>query len=403
MSTDCPAGIDWSSYQYSEPEHNQDPFPVYDAMLKQRIVRSDVWDGYWILSTHDDVYEAYRTPEIFSSYPNNVPAAEGGGLGASGKLIPLEIDPPEHAFYRRILAEPFGPREVARYGPWMRQRCDELLEPIVEKGRCEFMSEFATTLPGELWCKLMDVPTEDALPATDWATKIMHGDPTQPDGGMDVRIAAMTAAYTYLKALVDARRRNPGDDVVTYLLNAQGAGGRQLTEPEVLNTAMFLLMAGLDTTRGVLGDMVWRLSTRPDLRRRLATDPLVSRAAMEELTRLAAPISPGRTLTRDVEIGGVRMGNGDRVLLMTAAACRDPRAYDDPHNADFDRTGTRHLSFGAGPHRCVGSHLARLELQIALEQIHQKMPDYSIDPDHPVRWIPAPIRAIEELHLIIGP
>jgi|SRR5581483_9118076 len=411
MTETAMTGTDWSSYEYNEAEQDQNPYPGYDAMLAAGPVWSDRLGGYWSLSRYEHVLYAYQHPEIFSSYPNYIPAPEGseGGTGAIGKLIPVEIDPPDHAVYRQLMAPPFSPREVAKYEPWLRARCDELLDPIIERGTCEFMSEFATPLPAQLWCRMMEVPISDATDALHWAAQVNHGDPSAPDGGLSVRMEGAQSAYGYLAALLAKRRAEPGDDLISLLARAQfphdageGDTDRPLSDMEILNASFFVLLAGLDTTRGVLGEMMWQLARSPDLRHRLADEPEISTNAIEELTRLASPIAPGRTLTRDIELSGVTMRKGDRVLLITGAAARDPRRYDDPHQVDFDRTAIRHLAFGAGPHRCTGAHVARLELRIALEQIHRRMPDYTLAGGQSVRWMPKPIRGIEYLHLQIG-
>lgn len=294
--TTCPVtGVPWSQFRYSATEIGNNPEPVCDALLKAGPVHSDVWEGYWVLSRYDDIVFAYQNPEIFSSFPNNIPAPAGsdGGLGAVGKLIPIEIDQPDHAGYRRILAGPFSPPSVAKYGPWVRTRCAELLRPIIERGGGEFMAEFATQLPGELWCKLMDVPNEDAPQALKWADAIMHGDPTAADSGLVVRQEAGQAVYAYLDEILAQRKQNPGDDIVSYLLKSKFEGERDLDDMEILNTCFFLLMAGLDTTRGVLGCMISHLAQKPADRHSLAAGPEVERGEVGGLAPAPHPAVAG--------------------------------------------------------------------------------------------------------------
>lgn len=401
----CPVtGVPWSEFRYNSPEVGQNPELVCDALLEAGPVRSEAWDGYWILSRYDDVMHVYQNPEIFSSFPNSIPAPDGsdGGLGAVGKLIPIEIDPPDHASYRRILAPPFSPSTVNNYAPWVRTRCEELVRAFIERGGGDFMEDFATPLPGELWCKLMNVPTEDAPKALKWADDIMHGDPTAADSGLAIRQQAGMEVYVYLTAVMEERRKNPGDDIVSLLLSAKFDGGRDLDDMEILNTCFFLLMAGLDTTRGVLGSMISYLAVNPDKRRELSAGPGITREALEELLRIASPIGPGRTLTQDAEVGGVQMRKGEHVLLMTHAAGRDPRMFEAPDMVDFTRKRNRHMAFGAGIHRCTGSHLARMELKIALEVIHELMPDYYLKPGAELKWAPFPVRGLDELHIVVG-
>jgi cytochrome P450 len=375
-------------------------------MLNAGVVRSEAWHGFWILSSYEHVLYAYQNPEIFTSYPNNIPAAasteEGSGLGSVGRLIPIEIDLPDHTGYRRILAEPFSPASVKKYEPFVRERSAELLGPILERGRGEFISEFTTQLPSEIWCKLMGVPTSDAVAAVDWAFKIFHGDPTAVDTGMEVRAQAGMEIYAYLNGLIEERKTNPGDDLLSYLMASSFNNERELRLDELLNTSFFILGAGLDTTKGQLGFAMHYLASHPDQRRRIIEDPAGIQTAVEELLRVHAPVTPGRTLSRDIEIGGVQMRKGDYVLLVPPAACLDPDAFPEPDTVDLRRTPNRHLAFGAGIHRCTGSHLARMTLRVALEVIHQQMPDYHLDPDQETTFAPYPVRGVEQLHLVVG-
>ncbi len=400
------ADIDWATFRYNDPAHSTAPEPVCRAMLDSGVVHSDVWDGYWILSSYDDVMHAYQSPRTFSSYPNNIPAAEstedGSGLGAVGKLIPIEIDLPDHTNYRRILAPPFNPSSVAALEPFVRTRSTELLAPIVKRGHCEFISEFASQLPAEIWCHMMGVPISDAAAAVAWADVIFHGDPTAPDTGMELRAKAGMEIYAYLNGLVEERKKNPGDDLLSYLMDASFDAERKLDELEILNTAFFILAAGLDTTKGQLGFTARYLASHPEQRRRIVADPSIARTAVEELLRAFAPVTPGRTLTKDVEIGGVTMRKGEHVLLVPPAACRDAAVFPDPDTIDLTRKPNRHLAFGAGIHRCTGSHLARMTLRVAMEVIHERMPDYRLAPDKETVFAPYPVRGIEELHLVVG-
>lgn len=398
--------IDWANFRYSDPGYGKEPEPVCKAMLDAGVVRSEVWDGYWILSSYEHVLHAYQTPEIYTSYPNHIPAAasteEGSGLGSVGRLIPIEIDLPDHTGYRRILAEPFSPATVRKYEPFVRERTAELLGPILERGGGELISEFTTPLPSEIWCKLMGVPTSDAEAAVKWAFTIFHGDPDSPDGGMEVRAKAGFEIYAYLNGLVEERKRNPGDDLLSYLMSVRFNGDRELRLDEILNASFFILGAGLDTTKGQLGFALHYLANHPEQRRKLVENPSIMHTAVEELLRIHAPVTPGRTLSEDVEIGGVTMRKGQHVLLVPPASNFDPDAFPDPDTVDLTRNPNRHLAFGAGIHRCTGSHLARLTLRTAMEVLHDLMPDYHLDPDREVVFAPYPVRGVEELHLRVG-
>lgn len=400
------AEIDWASFRHSDPVYSADPTPVCKAMLDAGVVRSDAWHGFWILSSYEHVLYAYQNPEIFTSYPNNIPAAdpdaEGSGLGSVGRLIPIEIDLPDHTGYRRILADPFSPAAVAKFEPFVRERTAELVAPILERGHGEFISEFTAQLPSEIWCKMMGVPISDATNALDWAYKIFHGDPSAEDTGMEIRAQAGMEIYMYLGGLVEERKQNPGDDLISYLLASSFNNERELSLEEILNTAFFILGAGLDTTKGQLGFAMLYMASHPEERRRIVEDPSIIRLAIEELLRAHAPVTPGRTLSEDIEIGGVKMRKGEHVLLVPPAANLDTDAFPDPDTIDLTRQPNRHLAFGAGIHRCTGSHLARMTLRAAMEEIHRLMPEYHLDPSKQTAYAPWPVRGVEELHLVVG-
>lgn len=392
-----------SRFRYDDPSLNDDPYGSYRRLRETSPIGwSEVWGGHWVLSRYEDLHAVMHRPDVFSSYPSLVPSPEDADSTLSiGPVIPLETDPPDHTNYRQVLAPLFGPVEVRKHEEWMRRRSIELIESIVAKGHGEFIAEFAQPLPTGLFCRLMNFPLADASRFLDWTQRIIFGDPTAPDSGMEIREAAGLEMFEYLAVALEERTDDPGEDLMSQLIGAPFDQHRELTELEVLNICALLLFASLDTTKSVLGNSVAFLAEHPEYRSQLVADPGLIPSAIEELIRYESPIAAGRTLTQDFEYKGCQLRRGDRVLILMGSAGRDPEEFPDPDVVDFGRTPNRHLGFGTGPHRCLGSHLARLELRVALEEIHRLMPDYCVTPGERVERHAAQVRGVDRLPITV--
>lgn len=389
-----------AQFDMGAPEWADDPYPVYERFRREcPVAHSDVYEGYWILSRYEDVHFACQHPEIFSSYPNPIPA----NLGATGPLIPLEVDPPDHAKYRQILAPLFAPARIDALEADVRATVNELIDRFVALGRCEFVSELAKPLPSIMFLRLMGWPQEDAGLFLEWTDKIVHGVPGDPEASQRVREECGLALYTYFAEILDARTEERQDDIVSILLDANFGGERPLNQFEILDIIFLLLIAGLDTTTSTLANAMVFLAEHPDHRQEIVSDPSIIPHAVEELLRLESPIGPGRRLTQDFTMHGVDMKKDDRVLLLMGATGRDDAEFPKADEVDFSRYPNRHLAFGGGAHRCLGSYLGRLELRVALEEIHRRFPDYRMVPGtRPVRRL-SNVRGTDELHLEFTP
>lgn len=397
---DRPIGDIAAAFDMGDPKWADDPYPVY-ARLRDEcpVAHSDVYGGYWILSRYDDVHFACQHPEIFSSYPNPIPAS----LGATGPLIPLEIDPPDHAKYRQILAPLFAPARIDALEPDVRLTINELLDAFAARGRCEFVSELAKPLPSIMFLRMMGWPQQDAGIFLEWTDKIVHGVPGDPEASQQVREECGMALYAYFAEILDARTEERQDDIVSILLDASFGGERPLNQFEILDIIFLLLIAGLDTTTSTLANAMVFLAEHPDHRQQIIDDPAIIPHAVEELLRLESPIGPGRRLTQDFTMHGIEMKKDDRVLLLMGATGRDATEFPDADEVKFSRYPNRHLAFGGGAHRCLGSYLGRLELRVALEEIHLRIPDYRIVPGtRPVRRL-SNVRGTDELQLEFTP
>lgn len=376
------AGIeDIENFHYWDAQWQQDPHPLYDRIRKEApVAHSNRYGGFWMLSKHDDVLQAYTDPGLFSSWPNNIPA---GGIGQARPVIPSEIDPPDHTHYRKIFAPLFTNARLKALEPSIRQAMRELIAPVVERGETEFVSEVGQMLPAQVFLKIMGWPLEDARMFLDWAHTLLAGIPgADEETSNAARAETAGKVYGYFGAEIAKRRANgpetgPDADFTDTLLTANFAGERPLTDDEILDCIFILLLAGLDTTAGVLSAAIEHLAIDEADRKDLLAHPEIVDTAVEEFVRWNAPVAPGRRLTRDTTIRGVEMKEGDRIMLLTGSACRDEEYFGEPA-VDLRRSPNHHMGFGAGAHRCLGTNLARLMLRIALQEWHDQIPNYHI-------------------------
>jgi cytochrome P450 len=251
-----------------------------------------------------------------------------------------------------------------------------------------------------IFVPLMGLPESDLGTFLGWKDKILHT--TDPAQRAEVFATVNAELQAYFTAVFHDRRRraDPGDDVIGQLAQARFDGGRPLTLQEFVGMACLLWGAGLDTVTAQLSLAVHHLATHPELRDQLAADPALIPTAIEELMRFDSLVNDCRKATADIEIGGKTIKAGDMVMVMYGAAGRDPEQFPDPYRIDFRRYPNRHFGFGGGIHRCAGSHLARAELRVAMEEIHRRMPRYALDPDQPVERHFGYVRGLDSLHLV---
>jgi cytochrome P450 len=316
-----------------------------------------------------------------SSYPNNrVPHG-------FGKFIPLEYDPPVHTVFRHALQPLFNPNRMNALEPRIRSIMTELIDGFAARGSAEFISEFAHELPARVFLALMGWPLEDAPMFTEATDTTLHGIPgASEEESLAARAEAAGRMMSYFAAVVADRRSGSADasDVTASIINSDieiDGELRQFTDDELCNIFMLLLIAGLHTTQGSLAWGIMHLGAHPQQRATLVADPSLIPGAVEEVLRMEAAVSAGRSVVHDTELGGVRLRAGDQLLVILAGANRDGREFDNPDNVEVTRTPNRHLSFGTGPHRCLGSHLARVVLRIAFEELLRRLPDIEPDPE----------------------
>ncbi|OBJ38363.1 cytochrome [Mycobacterium colombiense] len=357
---------------------------VAELNAKGPVVFSPAYGGHWIVTGYDEIQRVLTDPVTFSSYPNNLVTPL-----EFGKFIPLEMDPPEHTAYRHVLQPLFSPQRMKKLSDDVRSVVNELIDGFAARGQAEFVSEFAHELPARVFLALMDWPLEDAALFSDATDVVLFGVPGgTEEESQQARIMSGMSVAGYFSKVIEERRGKPGDDVTSTLINTElelPDGTRTLEDQELILMFFLLLMGGLHTVQGSLAWAILHLSNNPAQRDKIIEDPTTIPKAVEEILRMEAAVSAGRRATRDVELGGVSISEGDQLLLILSSANRDSRAFPNPSEFNVDRFPNRHLSFGAGVHRCLGSHLGRLELSIALEELHRRIPDYRlVESDPPV-------------------
>lgn len=358
---------------------------VAELAGKGPVVYSTAHGGHWIVTRYKEIHEVLRDAETFSSYPNNLVTGPGG----MGKFIPIELDPPEHTGYRTALQPLFSPNRMKALTAQIRSVINDLLDGFASKGESEFIADFAHELPTRVFLALMDWPIEDAPLFTEATDVVLVGKPgASEEESQQARAVAGMQMLGYFQKMVDDRRANPGDDITSVLIHTEVEledGKRLLTDEELNRMFFLLLIAGLHTVQGSLAWSIIHLVNNPDQRDALINDDALIPTAVEEILRIEAAVVPGRCATRDVELGGVQIKKGDQLILMLCSANRDPSEFEEPDDLDLERHPNRHLSFGSGAHRCIGSHLARIELSLALEELHKRIPDYDlVDSDPPL-------------------
>ncbi len=343
-----------------------------------------------------EVEYALQHPEEFSS------AMEAVDLGQSVPLIPLQVDPPDHVKFRKLLDPIFAPRQMNRLEPDIVRLVNELIDGFIDRGHCDLSSELAMPLPSSVFLRLVGLPLSELDLFLSMKDGILRPGGADLDEIRKNQRASAQEIERYFAEAVEDRRRRPQDDLLTMFLQAD-VDGKRLTVDEILGICFLFILAGLDTVTDSLECFFAYLAQHPEQRDRIVADDGVIAPAVEELLRWETPVTTvPRMATADLELGGCPLRQGDHVGISIGAANTDERAIPDADVVDLARSPNKHLAFGGGIHRCLGSHLARLELRTTLREWHRRIPVYSLAEGAELHYQPG-LRQIDVLPLVFGP
>lgn len=341
----------------------------------REVLWTDRNGGHWIVIKAADIRSGLTDPTEFDSHSRGVKLTYVSGRES---MVPIELDGQEHADFRRVLNPLFAPARVRLLEADVRRIANELLDPIVASGRCEVVSEFARPLASSLFLSLVDWPLDDRQQLEEWVEHELNGIPGQTEEqNRATQMAAVAEITTYCQAQLARRREAPGEDMTSVLMAAD-VGGAPIQELRLVNMLLLLMVAGLDTTQSVYSQSTRVLASDPEKQALVRSHPDQTVAIVEELLRIVGPAGPNRSALRDTTLGGVEVRAGDRVHFMVQAGNRDPAEFVDPDQVVFDRDVNRHMTFGLGPHKCIGASLARVVLAAALQEFHRRVPQYRL-------------------------
>lgn len=344
----------------------------------------------WMLLKHADAFNVLRHPEIFTTAgatpfprdPNNY-----------FRMIPLEIDPPEHRTYRAILDPMFSPQAVLKLEGRIRQLTNDLIDQFIDKGECEFAKDFGRPLPVGVFLDIMGLPRDMMDTFVRWAMGLLHSQSREIAG------QAMKETCEYLEQVIREKAAKPDDGVVSAVVHSQ-VDGAPMNGRDMFGFVFFLFIAGLDTVFATLNNMWLWLADNPERRHEMIADPGNINAQLEELLRVFAVTFSGRTLARDYELRGVQMKKGDKITSILPACNYDPEVFPDPTRVDFHRPRKPILAFAGGVHSCMGAHLARLEIKVALQEWLRRIPDFRVKDGFQVEYWPGGVVGPKSVPLV---
>src|SRR5260221_5733648 len=399
-AADTPADDDSNPFAGMDPETAANPQPMFKALRESLPVMPVEGVGV-VLTGRAEIDDAFRDPETFSS---NISAID---LKNVRPLIPLQIDPPDHKKYRKILDPIFAPRQMALLEAPVTRLVNDLIDGFGDRREVDFAAEFSVPFPSQVFLTLLGLPLDQlprflAMKDGIIRPEQVTGSPYGSDAMHDLQRETANSIYEYFDGVLDEREAERREDLLSQFLDAE-LEGEKLKRTEILDICFLFLIAGLDTVTATLDCMFAFLAQHPEQRRQLVENPALIPAAVEELLRWETPVmGVARIAARDTNLGGCPITKGDQVMVMLGSANTDETEFDDAETVRFDRESNRHLAFGGGIHRCLGSHLARQELRIALREWHRRIPDYSVAPGHTLAYT-AGIRSIEHFPMVLSP
>jgi cytochrome P450 len=376
---------------YLDPNKNVDAFAATERAFEDLppiffspFHSPPIYKGAWFVTRYADIREVYQNEKLYST--------EGAAsfqriVGETFRMIPLAVDPPDHAKYRLLLNPWFSPKAVTALEPKIRATINELIDTFVDKGECDVAYDFGRIYPVRVFLDLMGFPQEKFEEFLDWEYSILH-----KRGDLEAMRYGVKGALGFLREFIEQVRREPRSELGSAIVHGQ-IDGRPLTEEEIIGTMFFLWVGGLDTVAATTSLMFRRLALQPELQQQLRDRPELIPEAIEEFMRVQPLVNSARLIKEDHEIRGVKVRKGDWIQCYNAAGNFDPEEFDNPREVRLDRTPNRHFTLAGGPHRCLGSHLARRELRIALGEFLRRVPPFRLKPGADLTVFPGLIAA----------
>ncbi|MCD4524286.1 cytochrome P450 [Nocardioides sp. cx-173] len=366
----------------------------HERQARGPFVHGETERGNPELLSREGVEFVLRNPDLFSSAM--------GIMGSAEPPIPIGIDPPQHAEYRKLLDPAFSPRRMAALQPTVAAHTHGFIDAFIDRGECDFSQELSVPLPGSTFLDLLGVPQTELPKLLHWKDVMIHNVRLGGgvEGGLKLLAETVPQIYAYLYQVIAERRDQPADDVISRLLDARLSDGRLLSDNEIARTLFLFISAGLDTVSVSLQCIFNFLATNPEARQMLVDEPDTTDNLIEELLRWESPVQSvlPRTATQDVEVLGCPFKKGEVVDVLLGAANIDP-AVPGADTVDVRSGNKRHLAFGAGPHRCLGSHLARMELRTVVREWHKRIPNYRLKEGYVPEWNAHFVRGVDHLML----
>ena len=385
-----------TDFDHTDEAWVADPYPIMDD-LRERcpIAHSDRYGGLWAPMTHEAVSAIANDTEHFTSRTvviHNGRPGDEAPPAPIGVAPPISSDPPFHEIARRLLLPAFAPRPITALEDFTRELCNRLLDEIGDAEFVDASVQYAEHIPVALIAKLCGLPPEDGDLFRSFVKIVLEA----VDLPAEERITAFQPVEDYVVAVIQERKENPGDDLISYLLDAEILGNK-LSDEHVFGSIVLLIVAGIDTTWSAIGSSIWHLAHNPDDLARLVAHPELLPSAVEEFLRAYAPVSMARLVKDDFEFQGCPMKKDDWIFLSFPAANRDPEAFDNADEVLIDREINRHSAFGLGIHRCLGSNLARMEMSIALEEWLKRYSKFELNASEPTTFSQGQVRGPRRL------
>jgi cytochrome P450 len=397
MATTDPVN-DWAEdYDIFDPAFVRDPYPVWRQLRGTcPVAHTERWGGSHMPTTFETVTGAAKDVEHLSSTevsvaPVKITYDEEGNRSRSV----IVSDEPEHSAERRLLLPFFAPDAIEKYREPTRELCRHLIRSFVEDGRADAAGDYARQIPPRIIAKILGIDAERSDEFTEWVQGVLELGLTDPD----VREKYRNLIEEFFREEIARRREEPDEHLISFLLQAELDGGPLPMYVIRANVAL-MLIAGIDTTWSSIGSALWHLASHPDDLARLVAEPALVPVAVEEFLRAYSPVTMARIATQDFTLGDREVKSGERVLLSFPAANRDPELFEDPETVVIDRARNRHVAFGAGPHRCLGSNLARLEMVVAIEEFIAMIPEFSLEDPAAVTWAGGQVRGPRHLPVV---